>query len=52
MPHGLWSVTLIAIAIFIAFTTWRRGREILAKRIAERSIHMDDLASWLSSTRR
>jgi KUP system potassium uptake protein len=44
---GGWVPIVIAIAIFTGFTTWRKGREILADRIRERSIRIADLPAWL-----
>jgi KUP system potassium uptake protein len=43
---GGWVPIVVAIALFVAFTTWHRGRGILADRIRERSIRFGDLAAW------
>lgn len=45
--HGGWVPLLVAALVFTAMTTWRKGREILRERIAERSIGLDDLDAWL-----
>jgi KUP system potassium uptake protein len=33
VPHGGWFPLVIAAAVFILMTTWKRGREILAQRL-------------------
>lgn len=45
---GGWVPLLVAAGVFTAMTTWRRGREILRERIAERSIALDALEDWLA----
>jgi KUP system potassium uptake protein len=35
VPHGGWVPLVIALVIFALMTTWKRGREILSKRLAE-----------------
>jgi KUP system potassium uptake protein len=44
---GGWVPIAIAVVIFVGFTTWRKGRAILADRIRERSIRFVDLAAWI-----
>lgn len=36
--HGGWVPLVIAIALYFLMTTWKSGREILSKRIAEQSL--------------
>jgi len=36
--HGGWVPLVIAIALYFLMTTWKGGREILSKRIAEQSL--------------
>jgi KUP system potassium uptake protein len=33
VPHGGWFPLVVAAAVFILMTTWKRGREILAQRL-------------------
>jgi KUP system potassium uptake protein len=42
IPVGGWFPLVVAVAIFIAMTTWKRGRQILAARYMEIVIPMDD----------
>ncbi len=44
---GGWVPLVIAAAVYIGMTTWRRGREVLAERIRERSIRFEQLPAWL-----
>ncbi len=41
--HGGWIPILVGILGYIAMSTWRRGRELLALRIAEQSGSLSDL---------
>ena len=45
---GGWVPIAIAVAVFTAMTTWRRGREILAARFRDRSIPYSELGAWLA----
>lgn len=49
VAQGGWVPLLVAALIFAVMTTWRRGRELLRERIAERSIPLDGLERWLES---
>ncbi|MEJ2371760.1 MAG: KUP/HAK/KT family potassium transporter, partial [Gemmatimonadales bacterium] len=42
IPHGGWFPLAVAGTVFIAMTTWKRGRRILAARYRELVIPMDD----------
>src|SRR5690606_14088905 len=48
---GGWVPLALAAAVFTAMTTWRRGREILARRFRARSIPYGELAEWLEQQR-
>jgi KUP system potassium uptake protein len=47
IPHGGWFPLVVAVMIFTAMTTWRRGREILAERLAVGQVPLD---AFLRST--
>jgi KUP system potassium uptake protein len=42
---------VVALVMFTSMTTWRRGREILAERIRERSIPFRELGAWLEKAK-
>ncbi|MEJ2343626.1 MAG: potassium transporter Kup [Gemmatimonadales bacterium] len=42
IPHGGWFPLAVAGTVFVAMTTWKRGRRILAARYRELVIPMDD----------
>jgi len=41
LPGGGWFPLAIGLAVFTVMTTWRRGREMLFKRLAEQSIPLE-----------
>ena len=41
IPHGGWFPLVIAGVVFVLFTTWKSGREILGKRLREASLPLD-----------
>ncbi|MCC6455209.1 MAG: potassium transporter Kup [Caldilineaceae bacterium] len=49
IPAGGWFPLLIAIAGFTLMTTWKRGRQILGRRLQETSISLADLKQRLNS---
>jgi KUP system potassium uptake protein len=51
IADGGYVPVLVALGVFTAMTTWRRGREILAQRIRERSIPFADFPRWLDEQR-
>lgn len=51
VPQGGWVPLVVAAFVFTLMTTWRRGREVLRERIAERSIPLERLSSWLAEQR-
>src|SRR5215207_7173886 len=43
IPSGGWFPLLIAGAVFTVMTTWNSGRGLLAERLAERSMSVEQL---------
>src|SRR2546422_10282321 len=49
VQHGGWVPLMIAAAIFLLMTTWKRGREILAKRMLEKTVPLKMLLADLAA---
>ena len=47
--YGGWVPLVIAAAIFLLMTTWQRGREILAKRMLEKTVALKMLLADLAA---
>jgi KUP system potassium uptake protein len=47
--YGGWVPLVIAAAIFLLMTTWKRGREILAKRMQEKTVALKMLLADLAA---
>jgi KUP system potassium uptake protein len=47
IPSGGWFPLLVAGAVFTVMTTWNSGRALLAERLAERSMTVDELLEHL-----
>jgi KUP system potassium uptake protein len=47
--YGGWVPLAIAVGIFILMTTWKRGREILAKRMLEKTVPLKMLLADLAA---
>src|SRR5437660_7608463 len=47
--YGGWVPLVIAAAIFLLMTTWQRGREILAKRMQEKTVALKMLLADLAA---
>jgi KUP system potassium uptake protein len=47
IPSGGWFPLVIAVVVFTVMTTWSTGRAILAERIAERTVPMEQLLEEL-----
>jgi len=47
--HGGWVPLLIAAIVFALMTTWKRGREILAKRMLEKTVPLKMLLADLAA---
>jgi KUP system potassium uptake protein len=51
IPAGGWFPLVLAAAVFVLMSTWKRGREILAARLNERAIAWDALPAFLEQQR-
>jgi KUP system potassium uptake protein len=51
VPHGGWVPLVIALAIFILMTTWKRGRDILRVRLQERSLPFQEFLTRIEAER-
>jgi KUP system potassium uptake protein len=49
IQHGGWVPLVIAAAIYLLMTTWKRGREILAKRMLEKTVPLKMLLADLAA---
>ncbi len=49
IPHGGWFPLVVAAVLFLLMTTWHRGRAILAKRVAEKSLPIKLLMADLAA---
>jgi KUP system potassium uptake protein len=47
--HGGWVPLAVAGALFLLMTTWRRGREILSRRMLEKSVPLNMLLADLAA---
>jgi KUP system potassium uptake protein len=47
--HGGWVPLVIAIGLYFVMTTWKSGREILSKRIAEQSLPVKMLLAEIAA---
>ncbi len=47
--HGGWVPLVIAIALYLVMTTWKGGREILSRRIAEQSLPVKMLLAEIAA---
>ena len=47
--HGGWVPLVVAVGVFILMTTWKRGREILAKRMLEKTVPLKLLLGDLAA---
>ena len=50
IADGGWVPLAMALAVFVAMSTWKRGREILSARLAERTIPWDQFGAFLTSS--
>ncbi len=51
VADGGWFPLAVGVVIFTMMTTWRRGREILAERLSQQTIPIDDLLRDLAGSR-
>ncbi|MDP3911332.1 MAG: potassium transporter Kup [Gemmatimonadales bacterium] len=49
VPHGGWVPLAIAASLFILMTTWKRGRDILSKRMMEKTVPLKLLLADLAA---
>jgi KUP system potassium uptake protein len=49
IPQGGWFPVLIAAGVFLLMMTWKRGREILSKRLQEKSVPLNILMADLAA---
>jgi len=49
IPQGGWVPLAIAVAIYLLMTTWKRGREILSKRMLEKTVPLKLLLADLAA---
>ena len=45
--HGGWLPLLLGASLFLVMTTWRQGREILARRLRARSVELADFVAMV-----
>ena len=48
IPHGGWFPLAVGIVIFVLLTTWKKGRSLLAARLATEALPVEDFVSALS----
>jgi KUP system potassium uptake protein len=49
IPHGGWVPLAIGIGLLVLMTTWKRGREILSKRMMEKTVPLKLLLADLAA---
>lgn len=47
IPAGGWVALFVGIVGYLAMSSWKRGREILAQRLAQRSVTLEDMRQSL-----
>ncbi len=47
IPDGGWVPLVVAVAVMLLMSTWKKGRQILGNRIEDRSIPMEELPQFL-----
>jgi KUP system potassium uptake protein len=50
IPHGGWFPLLVALALVIQMTTWRRGRDLVAARLRRAEIPITDMVARIERT--
>lgn len=48
IPHGGWFPLVVGVVLVFLMTTWRRGRELLARQIGRALLPLDDFVAGLS----
>jgi KUP system potassium uptake protein len=49
IPHGGWFPLVLSAAIYLLLTTWKQGREILQRRMLEKSVPLNMLLADLAA---
>jgi KUP system potassium uptake protein len=49
IPHGGWFPLVLSAGIYMLLTTWKRGREILGRRLMEKSVPLNILLADLAA---
>ena len=49
VPHGGWFPLAIAVVIFAFLVTWKTGRRVLARRMSERALPIEDFMTMVNS---
>jgi len=49
IPHGGWVPLAIGVGLFILMTTWKDGREVLSRRMAEQSLPVKMLIAEIAA---
>jgi len=49
IPHGGWVPLALGAVVFVLMMTWKRGREILSKRLQEKSVPLNLLMADLAA---
>jgi KUP system potassium uptake protein len=49
IPHGGWVPLAIAAGVYVLMTTWKRGRQILSKRMMEKTVPLKLLLADLAA---
>ncbi|MGE0708435.1 MAG: potassium transporter Kup [Planctomycetota bacterium] len=50
VPDGGWFPLAVGAGVYLLFATWKRGRELLGERLAERSVPLTDVLAQLESS--
>lgn len=49
VPHGGWFPLVVGAGVYLLLSTWKRGREILRRRLEERSVPLDILLADIAA---
>jgi len=49
IPHGGWFTLVVGVGMYILMTTWKRGREVLQRRMQEKSMPLNMLMGDLAA---
>ena len=47
VPDGGWFPLAVGVGVYLLFSTWKRGRELLGARLAEQSTTLTDVLAWI-----